>query len=130
MACNDVRVHVSDGVQSGAALLVVTSSIGLGTRTPTAFADDWCPDVELVFARGTGEPPGMGRVCDALAARLQPILGGRPGDPICSDGRNRSAHSNYDAPPYIDQATGFVAGLGWLITVRERSGRRRCRTQP
>jgi len=35
-----------------------------------------------------------------------------PGDPICSDGRNRFAHSNYDAPPYIDQATGFVAGLG------------------
>ncbi|MDT5398901.1 MAG: cutinase [Mycobacterium sp.] len=35
-----------------------------------------------------------------------------PGDPSCSDGRNRFAHSNYDAPPYIDQATGFVAGLG------------------
>jgi cutinase len=35
-----------------------------------------------------------------------------PGDPICSDGRNRSAHSNYDDPPYIGQATGFVAGLG------------------
>jgi cutinase len=35
-----------------------------------------------------------------------------PGDPSRSDGRNRSAHSNYDAPPYIDQATGFVAGSG------------------
>jgi cutinase len=35
-----------------------------------------------------------------------------PGDPSCSDGRNPSAHSNYDAPPYLDQATGFVAGLG------------------
>jgi hypothetical protein len=54
---------------------------GLGrdslSHTPTASADDWCPDVELVFARGTGEPPGMGRVGDALAARLQPQLGGR-----------------------------------------------------
>gem|GEM_PF-5850674 len=71
MGRNGVRVHLSDGVRFGAALLVVTSSIGLGTRTPTAFADDRCPDVKLVFARGTGEPPGMGRVGAALH---------RPGD--------------------------------------------------
>ncbi len=43
---------------------------------PVAAADD-CPDVELVFARGTAEPPGMGRVGDALFAALQPMLGGR-----------------------------------------------------
>jgi cutinase len=202
--CNDVRVHLRDGIRLGATLLVLSSVIGLGAHPPPAAADD-CPDVELVFARGTGEPPGLGRVGDAPAARLQPQLGGRslgtyavdyppsyhflstrngandaaahiadmatrcpgtrialggfsqaapalapelagnvaavavfgnpgarfgtplstsgqfagrsidlcsPGDPSCSDGRNRSAHSNYDAPPYLDQATGFVAGLG------------------
>jgi cutinase len=199
-----VRVHLRDGIRLGATLLVLSSVIGLGAHPPPAAADD-CPDVELVFARGTGEPPGLGRVGDAPAARLQPQLGGRslgtyavdypasyhflstrngandaaahiadmatrcpgtrialggfsqgapalapelagnaaavavfgnpgarfgtplstsgqfagraidlcsPGDPSCSDGRNRSAHSNYDAPPYLDQATGFVAGLG------------------
>jgi cutinase len=194
---------------------------------PTAAADNSCPDVELVFARGTGEPPGLGRVGDALAARLAPRLGGRtlgtyavnypasynflstrngandaaahiadvatrcpgtrialggfsqgasavsmlagvapigerigsvgsapalapelagnvaavavfgnpgarfgsplstsgqfagraidlcsPGDPVCAVGsRDRAAHGNYDAPPYLDQATDFVAGL-------------------
>ena len=44
--------------------------------SPTAAADD-CPNVELVFARGTAEPPGMGRVGDALFGALQPLLGGR-----------------------------------------------------
>lgn len=204
--------------------------LGLGAAVivapiPSATADP-CPDVELIFARGTGEPPGMGRVGDALTTTLAPLLDGRSlgtyavnyranrnflntsegaddarghiawiagacpdtrivlggfsqgaavvsmlagvppvgdrigsigsapplaldmtgrvaavavfgnpgarfgsplsttgqfagraidmcsqGDPICSDGRSRSAHSNYELPPYPDQAAGFVAGL-------------------
>lgn len=35
-----------------------------------AMADD-CPDVEVVFARGTNEPPGLGRVGDALVDALR-----------------------------------------------------------
>ena len=196
----------------------------LASTAPIAAADP-CPDVELVFARGTAEPPGLGRVGDALAAALQPLLGGRSlgtyavnypasynflstrngaddaaghiawmadacpetqtvlggfsqgasavamlagvapigdrigsigsaqplppeltgriaavavfgnpssrfgsplsaagqfadrtidvcssGDPICSAGRDRSAHSNYELPPYPGQAAGFIAG--------------------
>ncbi|HWT47516.1 MAG TPA: cutinase family protein [Mycobacterium sp.] len=45
-------------------------------RAPTARADG-CPDVQLVFARGTAEPAGLGRVGDALFAALQPALGSR-----------------------------------------------------
>lgn len=193
---------------------------------PSAAADP-CADIDLVFARGTGELPGMGRVGDALTATLTPLLGGRTlstyavnypasvnflttgvgaddarghiawmavacpgtrivlggfsqgaavvsmlagvppvgdrigtigsappltpdltdrvaavavfgnpgarfgtplsatgqfagraidlcsqGDPICSRGaRDRSAHSNYELPPYPDQAAGFIARL-------------------
>lgn len=36
-----------------------------------------CPDVEVVFARGTGEPPGLGRVGQAFVDALAPQLGGR-----------------------------------------------------
>lgn len=36
-----------------------------------------CPDVELVFARGTSEGPGIGRVGQALADTLRPQLGNR-----------------------------------------------------
>ena len=206
------------------------TSLGLSAAViaapiPSALADP-CPDIELVFARGTGEPPGMGRVGDALVATLAPLLDGRTlgtypvnypaslnflttgagaddarghiawmadacpgtrivlggfsqgaavvsmlagvppvgdrvgsigsapplapdltdrvaavavfgnpgarfgsalsstgqfagraidlcsqGDPICSEGRDRSAHSNYEMPPYPGQAAGFIAGL-------------------
>ncbi|MCX2933319.1 cutinase family protein [Mycobacterium sp. CVI_P3] len=185
-----------------------------------------CPDVEVIFARGTGEPAGLGRVGQAFVNALAPRLGGRTldsygvnypaslnflaaasgaddaasritdmgarcpqtalilggfsqgaaavsmlagvppvgqrigsigsapplgpasagqvaavavfgnpgarfgtplssagqfagraidlcsgGDPICSDGRDRGAHSSYELPPYPGQAAGFVAGL-------------------
>lgn len=197
----------------------------IAAPVPSAAAEP-CSDVELIFARGTGEPEGMGRVGDALAATLTPMLGGRTlstyavnyranrnflntadgandarnhivwmadacpgtrlvlggfsqgaavmsmlagvppvgdrigsigsadplaadmaarvgavavfgnpgtrfgsplsstgqfagrsidlcsqGDPICSSGWDRSAHSNYELPPYPGQAAVFVAGL-------------------
>lgn len=37
--------------------------------TPSARAG--CPDVEVIFARGTGEPPGLGRVGTALVDALR-----------------------------------------------------------
>ncbi|MDQ2636155.1 MAG: cutinase family protein, partial [Actinomycetota bacterium] len=40
------------------------------SSTPTASADG-CPDVEVVFARGTSEPPGLGRVGDGLVNALR-----------------------------------------------------------
>ena len=36
-----------------------------------------CPDVELVFARGTDEPPGIGVVGQALVDSLQPLIKGK-----------------------------------------------------
>lgn len=209
-----------------AALGAVLTAVGaLLAPVGVARADD-CPDVEVIFARGTGEPPGIGRVGQAFADALAPRLGGRTmdtyavnypaslnflaaasgaddaaariadmgarcpqtalvlggfsqgaaavsmlagvppvgqrigsigsapplppasagqvaavavfgnpgtrfgsplsstgqfagraidlcsgGDPICSDGRDRGAHSSYELPPYPDQAAGFVAGL-------------------
>lgn len=42
---------------------------------PVASADD-CPDVEVIFARGTNEPPGLGRVGDAFVDSLRQQTGG------------------------------------------------------
>jgi len=59
--------------------LLAALSVGaavLAAPAGPAFADG-CRDVELVFARGTGEPPGIGRVGQALADALAPQLGGR-----------------------------------------------------
>lgn len=59
-----------------ATVLVAAAALtGLGPA-PTAAAVG-CPDAQLVFARGTSEPAGIGRVGQALSAQLAGQLGGR-----------------------------------------------------
>jgi cutinase len=57
-------------------LLILPAVVPTSAGVPSAKADP-CPDVELVFARGTSEPPGIGRVGQALADNLTPQLGNR-----------------------------------------------------
>ncbi len=54
----------------GAATLAATALPLAPVVAPSAAADD-CPDAEVVFARGTDEPAGMGRVGDALVDSLR-----------------------------------------------------------
>jgi cutinase len=58
------------------ALLTAAAPAALIAAAPTAHSAP-CPDVELIFARGTSEPVGAGRVGQALASQLAPQLGGR-----------------------------------------------------
>ena len=44
--------------------------------TPSAHAEP-CPDIEVVFARGTDEAPGLGRVGGAFVDSLRGQVGGR-----------------------------------------------------
>ncbi len=64
------------GVVVAVAVAVTAVTGVIGGPAPTARADE-CPDVQLIFARGTAEPPGLGAVGDALFAALQPDLGSR-----------------------------------------------------
>ena len=66
----------------GMTLLRVFGLIGLtaaalpiGLATPAAAAP--CPDVEVVFARGTTEPPGVGTTGQAFVDALRSRLGDR-----------------------------------------------------
>ncbi len=43
---------------------------------PSAAADP-CPDVEVIFARGTNDAPGLGRPGQAFADALRAQIGGR-----------------------------------------------------
>ena len=55
------------------ALVTATGLLVTPYTTPysaVASADD-CPDVEVIFARGTNEPPGLGRVGDAFVDSLR-----------------------------------------------------------
>ncbi|OJZ74252.1 cutinase family protein [Mycobacterium paraffinicum] len=40
-------------------------------------AGDPCPDVEVVFARGTNEPPGVGRIGQSFVDTMRSHVGGR-----------------------------------------------------
>ena len=59
-------------VLAAGVLLIAPSAVSRGV--PVASADD-CPDVEVTFARGTDEPPGVGRVGQALVDSLRQQTG-------------------------------------------------------
>ncbi|WP_082703027.1 cutinase family protein [Mycobacterium sp. IS-1496] len=71
-------ISLSAGARLAAtALSVVTAGVLVAAGpTPTAAAQG-CSDIELIFARGTSEPVGIGRVGQALADAMRPMLGGR-----------------------------------------------------
>ncbi|MFN0143203.1 MAG: cutinase family protein [Mycobacterium sp.] len=58
------------------ALVALAAPLAPLIAIPAAHAAS-CPDVELIFARGTSEPAGAGRVGQALADQLAALLGGR-----------------------------------------------------
>jgi hypothetical protein len=57
-------------------VVAVTSVALLSAPLPSASAEP-CPDVEVVFARGTGEPPGVGGVGQAFVDSLRAQVGDR-----------------------------------------------------
>lgn len=59
-----------------AGVAMILASAFLGAPAPPASADP-CPDVEVVFARGTGEPPGVGMVGRVFVDALQAQAGNR-----------------------------------------------------
>ncbi len=59
-----------------AAAVVSAAAVVIGGPAPSAAAQA-CPDVQVVFARGTGEPAGIGRVGQAFVDALRPQIGPR-----------------------------------------------------
>src|ERR1700719_3594584 len=62
----------------GAAAMAAAAALG-PVVIPSASADP-CPDVEVVFARGTFEPPGVGDTGQAFVDALRGELGGKSVD--------------------------------------------------
>jgi len=64
-----------------ARLAALTATLICGctllTASPAVAQDAPCPNIEVVFARGTNDTPGLGRVGDALVEALQPLVGNR-----------------------------------------------------
>ncbi|OIN78235.1 cutinase family protein [Mycobacterium malmoense] len=58
----------------GAAVMVTFAA---SSGPVPAVSADPCPDVEVVFARGTGEPPGLGGIGESFVDALRSQIGGR-----------------------------------------------------
>src|ERR1700742_1730496 len=63
----------------GAAALAASACAGGAVSVPVASADP-CADVEVVFARGTFEAPGVGGVGQAFVDALRSRVGGKSVD--------------------------------------------------
>ena len=58
-------------------LLIVPASSRADDSVLTAGSVTSCPDVQVVFARGTGEAPGAGRVGEAFADSVRSLVNGK-----------------------------------------------------
>jgi cutinase len=71
-----VLIILAAVVISGVTLVAPVLLPSGSTNIASAQADS-CPDVQVVFARGTGEPDGVGRVGEAFVDALRPLVGGK-----------------------------------------------------
>lgn len=109
--CPDTRIVLGGYSQGAAVMDIITAvpfpAIGFTNPMPAFVAD------HVAAAAVFGNPSA--KVGAPLT--LSPLYGYKAidlcnaGDPICSDGRNLAAHSNYGAAGLTGQAAGFVAGL-------------------
>lgn len=60
----------------GATVSIPIAMLHTAISMPSASADP-CPDIEVIFARGTGAEPGLGFVGDAFVNSLRGKVGGR-----------------------------------------------------
>ena len=73
---NALNARQMAAVFLGAAVVAVWALPTAAVIVPSATAAS-CPDVDVVFARGTTEPPGVGGVGQAFVDSLRPQVGGR-----------------------------------------------------
>jgi cutinase len=94
----------------GLALAAVAATGALmGTSATATASDQACPAVQVVFARGTGEPAGVGRVGQAFVDSLRADL---PGTSVASYAVNYPATRDFVlALDGAGDASAFVSNL-------------------
>lgn len=90
------------------AAVVAAGSLLIGAPS-TAAAQ--CSDVQVVFARGTGEPAGVGAVGQAFVDALRPQIGGRS---LGVYGVNYPASSDF-GPSMAAGASDASAGIQYVV---------------
>jgi len=70
------RIASAAAIVLAAGVMLIAPAIA-PTRIPVPSANAACSDIEVVFARGTGEPVGIGRVGESFVSSLRNQVGGR-----------------------------------------------------
>ena len=122
---------------------VATTSGLLATVLPTAAVPSasaqGCPDTEVVFARGTGEDPGVGPTGQAFVDSLRARLGGKSMDvyPVnypASDQWSTGIDGIRDAGTHVVSEAGSLPehpdGARRVLTRRSRDGLRHFTCRP
>ena len=68
----------------------------MAAPAPAALAQP-CPDVEVIFARGSGEAPGLGGTGQAFVDQLRPLVGSRT---LAVTPVNYPASDNFSSPTF------------------------------
>lgn len=79
-----------------------------------------CPDVEVVFARGTNEPPGVGRIGQSFVDSLRAHVGGRslgvyPVDYPATTDFPRAADGISDAGSHVEHMAASCPGTRMVL---------------
>lgn len=77
----------------GVAVVAVAATLQTTAGVPSAVAAP-CPDIEVIFARGTGAPPGLGWLGEAFVDSLRAKVGGQS---VGAYGVNYPASFDFDA---------------------------------
>lgn len=97
------------GLLTVAAAMLV-AMLQTGVAMPSAAADP-CPDIEVIFARGTGAPPGLGWLGEAFVDSLRGKVGGRS---VGAYGVNYPAGFDFDASAPLGAADA-AGRVRWMV---------------
>jgi cutinase len=76
-SASSMLVWLAAPLASGAIALALAPASAADDTATAAARTASCPDVQVVFARGTGEPSGPGRVGDAFVDSLRSLVGAK-----------------------------------------------------
>ncbi len=93
----------------GATIALPAAMAQAAIAMPLAAADP-CPDIEVIFARGTGAPPGLGWLGEAFVDSLRAKVGDRS---VGAYGVNYPAGFNFDASA-PQGASDAAARVQWM----------------
>jgi cutinase len=76
VSINDVSARQTARFR-GAAVLTTCAMLNAAVSIPSTAAAASCPNIEVVFARGSDDPPGIGPIGQAFVDALRPQVAGR-----------------------------------------------------